>query len=438
MTLGEIRSHLDRLSLRPSRRLGQNFLHDQNVARLIVELAEIRPDDHVLEIGPGLGALTGFIAPRCRALTLIEKDRRLADFLRTRFPAATLIEGDALEEIANLGAPTSLSTVLGNLPYSIASPLIVRLAEADLRPPRMLFTIQLEVAQRLAASPRTHDYGLLTLLVQPFYHVEIVRKIPATVFWPTPEIASAVVRLTRRPEPLLSNPALETRFRDLARRAFQQRRKTLGAIFGPDLPPSANTRRRPEELTIGEWSSLARAPGGETTGNASSPANGGDEWFDVVNDHDEVIGRERRADVHRRDLLHRAIHIFLWNTRGELLLQKRSALKDVAPNTWDSSAAGHLGTGEDYDPAATREVVEELGVSPTLTRARKFDARAELGWEFVWLYEGKSEGPFQFPESEISELRWWSPGEITDAVKARPGEFAPSFRWIWRHVRRKS
>ncbi len=421
MTLSEIRLRLNELGVRPSRRLGQNFLHDQNVARRIVEEAGIQPEDSVMEIGPGLGAITEFIPEQTDKLTLIEKDRRLAAFLRGRFPQAHLIEADAMEEISNLKSPISNSIVLGNLPYSIASPLIVRLCEADLRPRRMLFTIQLEVAERLVAGPQTKDFGLLTLLTQAFYQIKMTRKVPPSVFWPRPEVASAVVRMERREAPLFSDADAESRFRARVKQAFQKRRKTLGAIFGREWPDAKHRTRRPEELSVEEWVALSQS---------EQPA-AVEEWFDVVNERDEVTGRERRSEVHRRNLVHRAIHIFLWNSNGDLLLQKRSAEKDVAPNTWDSSAAGHLGVGEDYDAAAEREVVEELGVSPKLSRVRKFEACQELGWEFVWLYEGKSDGPFQFPKCEISEVRWWTPAGITDALKKDPHHFAPSFRWIW-------
>ncbi len=158
---------------------------------------------------------------------------------------------------------------------------------------------------------------------------------------------------------------------------------------------------------------------------------GFEEMFDVVNEQDEVIGQERRREVHRKNLPHRAVHIFIWNRRGELLLQKRSSRKDVAPGAWDSSVAGHLGVGESYDHAARREAVEELGVTPELKRAQRFEACKELGWEFVWLYEGESEGPFSFPEDEISEVRWWKSEEISAALREHPAIFAPSFRYIF-------
>ncbi|MBI4023627.1 MAG: ribosomal RNA small subunit methyltransferase A [Verrucomicrobia bacterium] len=431
MTLTEIRLRLAELGVRPSRRFGQNFLHDQNLARRIVELADARPDEPVLEIGPGLGALTEWLIRFGTDLTLIEKDRRLAAFLRGRYPDVKVIEGDALTEISNLtaakaGQEFQISNwlVLGNLPYPIASPLMIRLCEGDLRPRRMLFTVQREVAERMAALHGCRDYGLLTLLIQPFYEVKILRKIPATVFWPRPDVNSALVALSRRERQPFVRPEEEAAFRGIVKCAFQKRRKTLRAIFGNATPAGAPQDRRPEELSVEEW--IAAAP--------RHPQHE-EEMFDVVNAQDEVAGQERRSTVHARDLLHRAVHIFIRNGKGELLLQKRSATKDISPNTWDSSAAGHLGVGEPYDDAARREVLEELGVAPALRRAQKFEARKELGWEFVWLYEGESEGPFRFPESEISELRWWTPVQIEAALTHHPEEFASSFRHIWQALR---
>ncbi len=454
MTLTEIRRRLDELGVHPSRRLGQNFLHDQNLAQRIVALAEIPEGAPILEIGPGLGALTEFLPPPASRLTLMEKDRRLAGFLRERFPKARLIEGDAMDEISHfsslkaeraarashfsgIGVPNAspfpilnsqFSIILGNLPYSVASPIMVRLAEADLRPQRMVFTIQLEVAQRMTASPGGRDYGLLTLLIRPFYDVRLARRLPASVFWPQPEVASAVIVMERRAIPAFSGPADEARFRDLAKRAFQTRRKKLGALLGNNPGAAWARDRRPEELDIPEWIALAAEQG---RGEGQSPH----EIFDVVDEHDQVTGQSSRGEVHRQGLRHRAVHIFLWNARGDILLQKRSALKDVAPNTWDSSAAGHLNSGEEYDAAAAREIVEELGVTVPLRRLQKFKAVPELGLEFVHLYEGQSEGPFRFPPEEISAVRWWTPTEVDAAIASHPETFAASFRHLWQATR---
>src|SRR5438045_7815430 len=129
----------------------------------------------------------------------------------------------------------------------------------------------------------------------------------------------------------------------------------------------------------------------------SSPKHSHAEWFDVVDENDQVIGREQRKLVHANGLRHRAVHILLFNAEGEVFLQKRSPWKDMHPNTWDSSCSGHVDSGEDYDVSAHRELGEELGLStaPALKRLFKIEARPETGQEFVWVYRGECEGPFR-------------------------------------------
>src|SRR5271157_2327940 len=122
-----------------------------------------------------------------------------------------------------------------------------------------------------------------------------------------------------------------------------------------------------------------------------------DEIFDVVNDRDEVIGQEKRGEVHRLGLKHRAVHVLVFNRRGEVFLQKRSMKKDTFPGAWDSSSSGHLDRGEDYDACAVRELREEIGLVVAQPPARlfKLDACAATGWEFVWVYRWEAEGPFE-------------------------------------------
>jgi len=157
------------------------------------------------------------------------------------------------------------------------------------------------------------------------------------------------------------------------------------------------------------------------------------EYFDVVNALDEVIDRRPRSEVHKLGLLHRAVHVFVFNRRGELFLQKRSMKKDCFPGTWDSSASGHLDHGEAYDDCAVRELREEIGLSLTSRPERhlKVDACAETGQEFVWLYSCMSEGPFALHPDEISEGGWFSPAAIDDWIARAPADFAPSFILMW-------
>lgn len=155
--------------------------------------------------------------------------------------------------------------------------------------------------------------------------------------------------------------------------------------------------------------------------------------FDVVNERDEVVDRRPRSEVHRLGLLHRAVHILVFNSRGEVFLQKRSMQKDRHPGVWDSSASGHVDSGEDYDIACVRELQEEIGLVPSTPPRRwfKIDACAETDQEFVWVYRCESEGPFQLNAEEIDSGNWFAPGEVDGWIDGRPEEFAPAFVHLW-------
>jgi len=159
-----------------------------------------------------------------------------------------------------------------------------------------------------------------------------------------------------------------------------------------------------------------------------------EEIFDVVNDHDEVIGQERRSEVHRLGLMHRATHVLVFNARGEIFLQKRSMTKDRHPGAWDSSASGHVDTGEGYDACAARELREELGLVTHIPLARlfKLEACEETGREFVWVYRCQAEGPFVLSPEEIERGGWFTPEQVNRWIAERPADFAPTFPLIWR------
>ncbi len=158
-----------------------------------------------------------------------------------------------------------------------------------------------------------------------------------------------------------------------------------------------------------------------------------EEIFDVVNERDEVIGQAPRKEVHARKLRHRAVHVLVFNARGEVFLQKRSMLKDTAKGKWDSSSSGHLDSGEDYDACAVRELHEEIGLSGVEPeRLFKIDACAETGWEFCWIYQCASEGPFQLHPDEIETGDWFTPEKVTSWVAERPQDFASAFRLVWK------
>ena len=158
-----------------------------------------------------------------------------------------------------------------------------------------------------------------------------------------------------------------------------------------------------------------------------------EEIFDVVDEHDQVIGRNTRSEVHRLGLRHRAVHVLVYNSKGELFLQKRSMTKDTFPGAWDSSAAGHLDCGEDYDACAIREMREELGLQAAHSPQRLFriTACADTGMEHVWVYRYDSDGPFTLHPEEIERGEWFAPERITQWLRERSQDFASAFVIIW-------
>lgn len=156
--------------------------------------------------------------------------------------------------------------------------------------------------------------------------------------------------------------------------------------------------------------------------------------FDIVNDRDEVVGRERRSVVHARGLLHRAVHVLVFNALGQIFLQKRSMKKDRQPGTWDSSCSGHVDSGEDYDQTAVRELREEIGLHLNAPPQRlfKIDACEATDAEFVWVYRCSSEGPFQLHPDEIETGAWFTTERVTKWIAEKPQDFAPAFIYIWK------
>ncbi len=438
MNLSEIDATLREIRVSPVKTLGQNFLHDGNLARWIVERAELRPDDYVVEIGPGLGALTGFALASGAHVLAIEKDARLAGFLRERFPTERLeiIRGDAMKyDVRALYAQPEVKFI-GNLPYNISSQVLLRFTKYPSPISLWLCMLQREMARRLTAQPGTSDYGALTLLMQSHYRVDYLRTVSASVFLPRPDVDSALVKITPRVADELPD-FNSARFRNLVRLGFSQRRKQLGKLLrdlvtnwgGACQAGHFNLRARAEELSIEQWIALSNFAQPEDT---ALDNNGNAEDFAVVDEGDCVLGEAPRATVHGNNLRHRAVHILLFNRKRELFLQKRSRFKDRHPCVWDSSAAGHVDAGEDYDEAASRELKEELGVTTRLARVLKLPATQETGEEFIWLYRGLHDGPFELARSEI-ELGEFFPSDLVTAwVSARPKDFAPGFAACWK------
>jgi isopentenyl-diphosphate delta-isomerase type 1 len=156
--------------------------------------------------------------------------------------------------------------------------------------------------------------------------------------------------------------------------------------------------------------------------------------FDIVNERDEVIGRAPRSEVHAKGLLHRAVHVVVFNARGEVFLQKRSMKKDRQPGVWDSSCSGHVDSGENYDQTAVRELREEIGLSLNTPPRRlfKIDACAETDAEFVWVYRCENEGPFQLHPDEIETGGWFARESVSAWIQQKPQDFATAFVLIWK------
>jgi len=273
MKLSEMKSILAQGNLRLTRSLGQNFLHDLNQLHRIVAAARLAPDDSVLEIGPGLGPLTEFLLARARRVLAIEKDRRLVELLKRRFasvPHLTLVCVDALDYLKGRSPDWSEWKLVANLPYSIAAPILVELAQATKPPGLMVVTLQLEVARRLMAGPGDEAYGVLTLLIQLRYQPQGWFKIPAGCFFPEPEVDSACVVLVRRATPSLTERERGV-FAKIVKRGFSQRRKMMLKLLKEDWPGTQlagvfeqmriSPRERAENLSRGQFEELSRLLG---------------------------------------------------------------------------------------------------------------------------------------------------------------------------------
>lgn len=435
--LSEIRSALDGLGLRPSKALGQNFLHDRNVAAAIAAAALPEAAPFAVEIGPGLGSLTAPLLERCDELLVVEKDKRLAAWLGERLdPARVAIAcADASDFDWRPLLPRGPFPLAGNLPYSATSPIIRNFLGPSSPVTRAVFAVQDEFAVRLAAAPGSADYSALTVRVQRLWSVRRERGLPPGIFHPEPGVQSALVVLERRPARAFP-PVRATFFDDLVQRGFSQRRKQLRALLG--VPRDAweewcarhglPAGSRAENLSVAMWVDLAR----HLDPAAAVPAQPEDECFDVVDADDRITGRERRTVVHDRGLVHRSVHMLIFNRRGELLLQKRSAWKDREPLKWDSSAAGHLEPGEGYAAAAVRETIEELGVETPLEFLGKIAPCADTGQEFVGVFTGTHDGPFTPPPAEVEDTLFCSVELVNAWLAARPHDFAPGFREVWK------
>ena len=441
MTLSEIKSNLEQIGMEPTRSLGQNFLHDQNLADWIGAQLSLKPGEPWIELGPGLGALTEFALKRSENALVIEKDARMCHVLRERFPELEIVHGDAGEfDVRDLFARGPVK-VMGNLPYYVSSQILFQFTAEPSPVKTLVFTLQKELAERLAAGPRTKAYGALTLLIGRRWQVNYLRTLSGKVFYPAPNVESAVVSLTpRTPGDLPECDGAQ--FTRLVKQGFSQRRKLLRknlVDYVSDWPALVNhlgvlETARAEELSLEQWIALTNFVTGNVAaqpdGNGAQDVHG--EIFDVVDENDRVISQASRHEVHRRKLRHRAVHVFVFNRRGDLFLQKRSRWKDKHPGLWDSSAAGHVNAGDTFEATAPREIREELGVETQPEEIGSLTASEITGWEFVRLFRAEHEGPFILPPAEIESGAFFTREQIARWIAARPQDFAPGFLECWR------
>jgi 16S rRNA (adenine1518-N6/adenine1519-N6)-dimethyltransferase len=241
LKLSDIKQILVKNRIQLTKSLGQNFMHDGNQLRRIVDAAALEPSDPVLEVGPGLGPLTELLIEKSSRVLAVEKDGRLCEILAKRFADSKnfeLVHADALEYLMQPGRDWSTYKLVSNLPYSVASRLIVSLALDANGPRRIVTTLQKEVALRLRARADDPNYGLLSLLVQFRYQPLGTFKVPASCFFPAPDIDSACVTLERRAEPLLP-PSLEPIYEKIVRQSFSQRRKIMFKLLRNLAPEAA-------------------------------------------------------------------------------------------------------------------------------------------------------------------------------------------------------
>jgi 16S rRNA (adenine1518-N6/adenine1519-N6)-dimethyltransferase len=269
LTPASIRSLLDAHGVAPSRALGQHFLADPNTAQRIVRLAGVGAGDHVVEVGPGLGSLTVALAAAGARVTAVELDRHIVGALAEvveGLPVDIVVADGLTVDWPELLANAPRWSMVANLPYNVATPLVVRALECAPMVERFLVMVQREVGERLAAAPGSRTYGAVSVRVAYFADAKVVGTVPPTVFVPRPKVDSALVQLVRRDAPPVDVPDAERMF-TLVRAGFATRRKTLRRALATVLAdPVAVLARagidptaRAETLSLPQWAALARA-----------------------------------------------------------------------------------------------------------------------------------------------------------------------------------
>jgi len=279
-TKREIAEQLESAGVRPQKRFGQNFLIDGNLMRRLALSAELQPEDAVLEVGAGTGGLTDLLADSVRQVVVVEIDKVLYGLLQERFhdrANVTLLNGDVLRSKhrllpqleSRLGSATAdsppVTKLVANLPYQVATPLVMNLLLGFSVIRRLCFTVQAEVGERITSDPGRRSYGPLSILSQALCNIEIVSRIPPSAFWPAPSVESVMIRMDVGDSPFAGRDDL-LGFANLVRKAFEHRRKTLRSALGYVLDTqqvkavceSVDATRRPESFSIDEWIGIHR------------------------------------------------------------------------------------------------------------------------------------------------------------------------------------
>ena len=280
-TKREIQALLVDAGVRPRKRFGQHFLIDGNLMRKLVAAADLQPDDVVLEVGPGTGSLTEELLGVCGHVVAVEIDRTLQTICWDRMgeiPHFTLIAGDVLERKSAIAAGVCRELqarqrelggrimLVANLPYQVATPLVIDVLVSELCVSVMCFTVQAEVADRLLAHSGSKSYGPVSVFAQALADVERIARVPSEAFWPAPQVDSAMLRLNVRPERALP-AAVQRKLTELVHGCFQHRRKTMKSNLRALLDGPALTRvetdgrwdlsARPECISVTQWVALA-------------------------------------------------------------------------------------------------------------------------------------------------------------------------------------
>jgi 16S rRNA (adenine1518-N6/adenine1519-N6)-dimethyltransferase len=248
---------------KPLKKFGQNYLKDKNILRKIAEEMNIQPDDVIIEIGPGTGALTEFLVDKCKNIFAIEIDSRVIEDLQNRFPSVQIIHHDFLKfDLRTISESAGKKVrIVGNIPYNITSPILFKLIEFRSCVSDAILMMQLEVAQRILSKPNSKEYGILSAFINAYAKPELCFKVSPNVFYPKPKVFSAVMRFNLFDEVPISNDKI---YLQLIKTAFSKRRKTLKNCFADTIFEMIDLKQcgiepsqRAETLSVNDFMTLA-------------------------------------------------------------------------------------------------------------------------------------------------------------------------------------